>query len=149
MLCGSKWNVELRETEMLQNQIKMLYLPGPFIYSQVLKITTDFQLCCSHCLNHIRKRKNKKRKHLLPMDQYLLGLLHVQYLNNLDKRSIKRLKRNLTSNQSFYNITQYAPLAYLLKASCINEEWMKINLNTNFFSHYAIAKQMRYERMRL
>jgi hypothetical protein len=144
-LCGSMALVELRETEMLQKQIEALYIPGPFIFNCVLHCQSEIQLCCSHCLNHIRKRKNRKRKCMLPMDQYLLGLLHYKFMDSLDQRSIKRLQKNLKSNTTFYNLSRYYPLHFMLNAKDVCRTWRTLNLSTNFFSHYAIAKHMRYK----
>jgi hypothetical protein len=143
MLCGTTWSLELRNLEVIKFQISKRYMEGPFAYQNIMSCTEPNVYICCHCLNHIRKRKFKSKLQMLPMDLYLLGLLHYFYIVKMDKRSLKRIKKTLQQKDNFYQQSQIKPLQIMMSNSNFQETWMTMNLSNIFFSHYAIAKFMR------
>jgi hypothetical protein len=143
MLCGTEWSLELKNLDVIKLQISKRYLEGPFAYQHVMSRNEPTAYFCSHCLNHIRKRKYKSKFQMLPMDLYLLGLLHYIYIIKMDKRSLKRIKKTLQEKNNIFKNIAIHPIQILLDCSNIQETWFSINLSNIFFSHSAIAKFMR------
>jgi hypothetical protein len=143
ILCGTFKNLEFRHVEPIKQQIFSRYAKGPFAYKTILNCHKLVAPFCQHCLNHIRKRKKIKKKLMLPLDLYLLGCFHPYYMQFMDYRSQKRIKRVIAEENNFYNMVGIRPLQLFLASNNYKRTWKSINLNTDFFSDAFTAKIMR------
>jgi len=144
LLCGSNKNLEWRSVEQVRSQVLERYVEGPFAWAALCEAKEKELLFCAHCLNHIRKRKRCSTKHMLPLDQYMLGLLKPGLMCTMDMRSRKRLRRVL-SQESNHFVTSccLAPLRALLGAEDPVRKWWELNLSTMYFGDGATARVVR------
>ena len=134
VLCGTCFNLEIRNTDSVKCQVTKTYLPGPFAYRVVENLCGEQVNICSHCSNHIRKRKHlTKRKAMIPMDHYLLSLLNLEFCSKIDLRSKKRIKKVLLETTNNYRFTSFAPLQLLILNPQKVQTWWNLNLNTSFY----------------
>lgn len=143
VLCGTNQNLELRTKDNFEVTLRQRYVEGPFAWVNFTKTKMSVLHVCVHCLNHVRKRRFSKKKHMLLMDQYLLGLMNPGMMNFIDMRSKKRLRRVLQETSNPYSQTFCAPLALLLHSQHPIQTWWKINLKSMFFHDYMTARVVR------
>jgi len=144
VLCGTRWNNELRPRDQIQFLVAQRYVQGPFAWPSVMCPGAVNVACCMHCLNHIRKRKRSSAKHMLPLDQYMLGLLKPGLMCSMDMRSRKRLRSVVSQESNPYVVgCCVAPLGALLRAKDPVRRWWELNLRTSFFGDGATARAVR------
>lgn len=144
VLCGTQHGVEVRPREQIVALVSLRYKEGPFVWPCLMSQAHTNVLCCMHCLNHIRKRKRSSAKHMLPMDQYMLGLLRPGLMCSMDMRSRKRLRNVVSQDGNPYVVgCCLAPLRALLGAKDPVRRWWELNLLTSFFSDGATARAVR------
>jgi hypothetical protein len=139
-ICGTAYFLEHRSTLQLQAALYTKYKEGPFSWNYVMKLKTVKTYCCSHCLNHVRKRKKQE---MLPMDQYLLGMMSPTLSKNLDYRSKKRMEKVLNENHNMYKHICVYPANTFLSSPCKVTAWWKYNLQTRFFDNEVNANLVR------
>lgn len=144
VLCGSNERIEWRPTELIRAQVRERYKAGPFAWQNLCKHTSVDVTICVHCLNHIRKRRKFKTRQMLPMDQYLLGMLNPAVSTKIDMRSQKRLNRVLNQGCNPFTCTGIHPLKLILESQCPVQTWWKLNLYTNFFNDGNTARLVRH-----
>jgi hypothetical protein len=144
VLCGTVHGNEVRPREQIETFVLQRYCEGPFAWPALRSSSGENILCCVHCLNHIRKRKAFRRKHMLPMDQYLLGLLSPGLMSRVDMRSRKRLRRVLAQRSNPYATSiGCAPLQAIMCAPDPVACWWDLNLRTKYFADSNTARIVR------
>lgn len=134
ILCGTCNTLELRNSDCIKTSVSKTYSKGPFAYVNVFKVTDQQSWICTHCLNHIRKRKIKNvKKKMLPMDHFLLSLMNLELASLIDLRSKKRMQNVLKEENNFYRNTSILPLDMLICDADPVDKWWTLNLNTCFF----------------
>lgn len=146
VLCGTCHKVESRTSFSIVKLVESRYLKGPFVYNRLKQLSEEQCLICLLCLNHIRKRKTKKQKQMLPMDHFLVGLMNPEFQTNLDTRSKKRIALVLKEKNNFFSHSALAPLNLLIKSHNPISDWWNLNLNTLFFKG---SKTSRYIRINI
>lgn len=144
VLCGTLRSNEIRPRDQIEAFVLQRYCEGPWAWPALLGCQGPDVACCVHCLNHIRKRRGCRRKHMLPMDQYLLGLLDPGQMLRMDARSKKRIGRVLAQPTNPYAAsTGCAPLQQLLRSPDPVRAWWELNLRTMFFRDCDTARAVR------
>jgi hypothetical protein len=144
VLCGTQHGNEVRPREQIESLVAQRYREGPFVWPFLMSQTCTNVVCCVHCLNHIRKRKRSSAKHMLPLDQYMLGLLKPGLMCAMDMRSRKRLRKVVSQDGNPYVVgCCLAPLQALLGAKDPVRKWWELNLRTMYFSDGATARVVR------
>lgn len=145
VLCGTQHGVEVRPRDQIVALVLQRYREGPFAWPVLMAHSGCTNvLCCVHCLNHIRKRKKSSAKHMLPLDQYMVGLLRPGLMCCMDMRSRKRLRKVLSQESNPYVASCcVAPLQALLGAKDPVRRWWELNLRTMFFGDGATARAVR------
>jgi len=145
LLCGTQWNVEWRPTDQVQSQVSERYKEGPFAWKNLQEATEPESPFCTHCLNHIRKRRRLKKKEMLPVDQYLLGLMSPGLMSKVDMRSLKRLRRVMGQVSNPFRYLGICPLQTILESKTPVRTWWSINLCTSYFNDRVTARIVRQE----
>lgn len=145
LLCGTAYGLEWRCVDQLRAQVTARYKEGPFAYRAMQQCCERDATFCVHCLNHLRKRKkNVRRRTMLPADQYLLGLLSPGLSVLVDNRSKKRLERVMTQPANPYRRTELWPLHIIMESKQgMTERWWNVNLHSRFFSDRTTARIIR------
>lgn len=145
LLCGTKFSLEWRVVEHMRSQIVARYKEGPFAYLALQQCEDRESTFCVHCLNHLRKRKkNVRRKSMLPADQYLLGLLKPGLSVLVDKRSKKRLERVMMQPTNPFRRTELLPLEIIMESKQgATARWWDVNLQSRFFGDRTTARIIR------
>jgi len=145
VLCGTQACLEWRSPLPVIQQVAERYRAGPFAWQrakQAEQLPSE-QAFCVHCLNHIRKRKPNRTRHMLPMDQYLLGLLSPGLGVKVDLRSSKRLARVISQPCNPFRQYGVAPLQELVDHPDPARRWWELNLRTLFFADHVTARIIR------
>lgn len=145
LLCGTAYHNEWRSTEQIKLQVAERYTEGPFAWLALQDANSPDSQFCTHCLNHIRKRRGKKRKTMLPADQYLLGLISPGLSTQVDMRSRKRLRRVMAQPQNTFRTLHIEPLNILMSSKSPVHTWWDLNLNTLYFRDRVTARLIRHE----
>lgn len=143
LLCGSNKNLEWRSVDQVRPQVLERYIEGPFAWAALCEAKEKELLFCAHCLNHIRKRKRSRRRRMLPMDLYMLGLLSPKFSGYVDLRSQKRLKKVLSVKSNPYLRLGIAPLDVMVASDNKVCAWWELNLKTMYFPDCTAAKFVR------
>ena len=140
LLCGTQHGNEVRPRDQIEAFVAQRYVEGPFAWPAVFACVGTNVLCCVHCLNHIRKRKGLRHKQMLPLDQYLVGLVSPGLMFRMDARSRKRICKVIAEPSNPY---AWPPLRPLLDSSNPIHTWWQINLRTLFFQDGGTARAVR------
>lgn len=144
-LCGTSSNLEWRPTEQIRAQVVERYKEGPFAWKSLHGSKSLESQFCTHCLNHIRKRRRLKKKEMLPTDQYMLGLMSPGLGIQVDMRSRKRLRRVMSQASNPYRNTGIEPLNIIMKSKTPVQTWWETNLCTPYFNDRVTARIVRRE----
>jgi hypothetical protein len=139
-------SLEVHSTARICRLVAARYKEGPFAWTSLFEHEGASLMCCSQCLNHIRKRRGFRRREMLPMDHFLLTLLNPGYLPRVDRRSARRLWNALGDHvTNRFRHTGIWPLECILSSDYPTQAWWQQNLSTPFFRDKHAARLVRLE----
>ena len=151
VLCGeSNPNHPLQPTDTLLDLIHTRACRGPIVYPIIMAWDQPTICVCRPCFLQLRRVKPRRvDRQPLPLDAAVLQTIIPGTMRQQDSRTRERICRALTKTGNAYSKT-FEALSSLLErgdtAPTTRDRlgvWWKYNLQTECFSHKAVAKHVR------